>query len=182
MTLTVKELNFLILVFVIEDKLRIERICRKIRRRNVMELETIRKIFSKVSFGIEKDGEVFEICELPFMSFPYKSIEYVPEYELYFKGVKIGLFFFPFRKEDPTKKVSEWLIDEIIDWCKDNDLIIQEDNSPIILDGTYWSLGRPAGTFVWYMQRKYGDDIIVRNCDGQILPPPLPDSYYFDAD
>lgn len=148
-----------------------------------MELETIRRFFSSLCGSIEKDGEVFEICELPFMSFPYKSIEYVPEYEQYFKGVKIGLFFFPFRKDDLTKNVSEWLIDEIIDWSKSRNLIIREpNNSPIILDDTDWTLGRPAGRFIWYLQRKYGDTIIVRNCDGQILPTPLPDSYYFDAD
>lgn len=147
-----------------------------------MDLKTIKKYFSEVSFGIEKEGEVFEICELPCMYFPYKSVEFIPKYEQYFKGVKIALFFFPFRRDDPTKNVSDWLIDEIIDWSKSRGLIINDsDNTPIVLDGTGWSLGRPAGTFVWSLSRKYKDDIIVRNCDWHVLPAPT-DDYYFDAD
>ena len=147
-----------------------------------MNFEAIWKLFPELFFGIEKDGEVYEIREPHYMSFPYKPIEWIPDYEQYFNGVKIGLFFFPFYRNDPTKNVTGWLIDEIIEWSKDNDLIIQDSKGePIVLDGTYWSLGRPAGRFIWYLRRKYKDKIIVRNCNWHILSTSL-DEYYFDAD
>lgn len=147
-----------------------------------MNFETIRKLFPKLYCGIEKDGEAYEIRVPYYMGFPYKSIEWIPNYEQYFNGVKIGLFFFPFYRNDPTEKVTGWLIDEIVEWSKSNGLIIQEpDNKPIILSETSWSFGQPAGYFSWDMRRKYKDDIIARNGDWHILPTPL-DEYYFDAD
>lgn len=116
------------------------------------------------------------------MRLPYKSIEFVPDYEQYFNGVKIGLFFFPFYRNNPTKKVTGWLIDEIIEWSSNNDLIIDDSNdNPFILDGTFWSLRRPAGDFIVTLRKKFDYDFVVRNCDGVILPPPPP-GYCFDSD
>ena len=115
------------------------------------------------------------------MRLPYKSIEFVPDYEQYFNGVKIGLLFFPFYRNNPTKKVTGWLIDEIVERSQKCELIVGDsDENPIVLDGTYWALGRPSGSFIRYIRRKHKEEeIIFRNCEWKILKP-LPDGYCFD--